>query len=532
MPGELDAATVPRQVVLTHNIQRIIIHGFGAVMSIGLLVLAWRFNSSLSRASFLEFHSVIEMTTVVVSMCVFIVALYHYEQTNHLQDLTLSMTFLIVGLLYFAHTLSYPGMAKFITPNSIQKAFAFCALARFVEALGLFAYALMKREYSRRLPILGVVAGTWFFGMGLTLFIAYYSHLLPALYLEGEGATMAKIITEGIILVISLAAMFLVFRAGTSETEDYLLATLGFFVFVEVYFGVITAPEDAFSILGHLFKLASFGCIFWLLFVSSIRKLYLANEQLSYANAQLARSNRLKSEILANTSHELRTPLTAVIAFTELVQDPSTGPLNDLQRDYLNEISDSAKSLLRQINNLLHLSKIESGQTMLSRETVNLEALIDETLRGIRGLFQKQHLNVQTEIAPPGLTAYVDRDKLKQVLNNLLVNAVKFTPAGGTITVSVSVTGQPPNSVAIAVRDTGIGIAPEHQKKVFSKFYQVENAPCRLFQGSGLGLTVAKHLVEMHGGQIFLQSTPGAGSTFTVALPLARPGADEETTDS
>jgi len=528
----LDASAVPRQVVITHNIQRIIIHGFGAVMSIGLLVLAWRFNFSLSRASFLEFHTVIEMTTVVVSMCVFIVALYHYEQTNHLQDLTLAVTFLMVGLLYFAHTLSYPGMAKFITPNSIQKAFAYCALARFIEALGLLAYALMKREHSRRLPILGAATGALFFGIGLILLIAYGSHLIPALYVEGEGATLAKIVTEGIILVISLAAMFLVFRAGTSQTEDYLLATLGFFVFVEVYFGAITSPEDLFSIFGHLFKLASFGCIFWLLFVSSIRKLYLSNEQLSYANTQLARSNRLKSEILANTSHELRTPLTSVIAFTELLQDPSTGPLNDLQRDYLNEISDSAKSLLRQINNLLHLSKIEAGQTMLSRETVDLEKLIEETVRGIRGLIQKQHLNIRTEIITPGLTAYVDRDKLKQVLNNLLVNAVKFTPAGGTITVTLSATGQPANGVAIAVRDTGIGIAPEHQKRVFSKFYQVENAPCRLFQGSGLGLTVSKHLVEMHGGRIFLQSTPGMGSTFTVFLPFARPGADEENAES
>lgn len=528
----MDSVTVPRQAVLTHNIQRAIIHGFGAVMSIGFFFLAWRYNFCLNSSSFLEFHSVIEMTTVVVSMCVFIVALYHYEQTGHMQYLILSMTFLIVGLLYFAHALSYSWTTKFLTPNSIQKAFAYCVMARFVEVLGLLAYALMKRESARRLPILGVFLATHFLGMGLIFLIAYGNHLLPALYLEGQGVTVIKMIAEGIILVISLIVMFLVFRAGISETEDYLLAALGFFVFVEVYFGAVTAPEDAFSILGHLFKLASFGCIFWLLFVSSIRKLYQANEQLSYANTQLARSNRLKSEILANTSHELRTPLTAVIAFTELMQDPATGPLNRLQLDYLSEISDSAKSLLRQINNLLHLSRIEAGRTMLSRETINLETLIKETLRGLRALFAQQRLDVNTVIGAPGQTAYVDRDKLKQVLNNLFVNAVKFTPVGGSITVSLSKTGELPGSAIIAVRDTGIGIDPEHQQKIFSKFYQVENAPCRLFQGSGLGLTVAKHLIEMHGGHILLESTPGEGSTFRIILPLDPKHIEEENAGS
>lgn len=237
--------------------------------------------------------------------------------------------------------------------------------------------------------------------------------------------------------------------------------------------------------------------------------------------SELVEANRFKSEFLANVSHELRTPLTAIIAFAEVLGRPSTGQLNPQQREYLKDMTESAQELLGMINDLLEMSRIEAGRIDLRPEAFRLDLTVERVLDVLRPLAQNK--GVSLEFPGPGEVDWVvaDESKVRQVLMNLVGNAVKFTPLGGRVTVSLSRLRSPDPGVLVSVSDTGIGIREEDQEMIFEKFGQVGRGPAGGgIRGTGLGLSLAKHLVELHGGRIWVQSQPGQGSTFCFTLPL------------
>ncbi|MGI0492095.1 PAS domain S-box protein [Alkalinema pantanalense CENA528] len=247
--------------------------------------------------------------------------------------------------------------------------------------------------------------------------------------------------------------------------------------------------------------------------------------QLQQTNEQLARATRLKDEFLANMSHELRTPLNAILGMTEGLQDAVFGEINPLQLKALNTIERSSNHLLELINDILDLAKIEAGQVTLECSTTPINQLCQSSLVFIRQQALKKQIQLQVTI-PKGLPdLWVDERRMRQVLINLLTNAVKFTPEGGTITLEVSAVATTATmstaAIQFAVIDTGIGIAPENIKKLFQPFIQVDSALNRQYQGTGLGLSLVKRIVEMHGGEVGLHSQVGEGSCFTITLPLA-----------
>ena len=237
--------------------------------------------------------------------------------------------------------------------------------------------------------------------------------------------------------------------------------------------------------------------------------------ELQAANKELARANKLKSEFLANVSHELRTPLSAIIGFSQILLDGIDGPINDEQKQDVEQVNKSGQSLLALINEILDLSKIEAGKMELSLERIDLPALVANVLEGISPLAQAKGLRIDTRFGP-GLTAVeADPDRLKQILINLLSNAVKFTERG-----RVEVSAQPSGRmVRIAVTDTGIGISAEAQKVIFEEFVQGDGSSTRRHGGTGLGLSIVRKLVEMHGGAINVVSQPGKGSSFIFTVP-------------
>ena len=234
---------------------------------------------------------------------------------------------------------------------------------------------------------------------------------------------------------------------------------------------------------------------------------------------QLEVANKHKSEFLANMSHELRTPLNAIIGFSEVLLERLFGDLNDKQDDYLKDIHSSGKHLLSLINDILDLSKIEAGRMELEPSPVDVASAISNALTLVRERAQHHGITLAQDVDPALHTVEADERKFKQILLNLLSNAVKFTPDGGRIDVTARRTG---DVAQIAVRDTGIGIAPEHQAAVFEEFRQVGRDYTRKQEGTGLGLALTRRFVELHGGTIRLESAPGAGSTFTFTLPLSR----------
>ena len=265
------------------------------------------------------------------------------------------------------------------------------------------------------------------------------------------------------------------------------------------------------------------------------------NQQLAISNEELARATRLKDEFLANMSHELRTPLNAILGMTEGMQEQIFGKVTSSQIKALQTIERSGSHLLELINDILDVAKIESGQIDLEYSNISVEFLCQSCLPFIKQQAHKKSIHLETKILPNLSELNIDERRIRQVLINLLNNAVKFTPDGGRITLEVSThphslghqesPNQPPAIVNpkreleessylyFSVIDTGIGISPENISKLFQPFIQIDSALNRQYQGTGLGLALVKRIVEMHGGTVMLTSEIGVGSCFTIALP-------------
>jgi signal transduction histidine kinase len=252
----------------------------------------------------------------------------------------------------------------------------------------------------------------------------------------------------------------------------------------------------------------------------SYRELSDKNRQLEESYAKLKELDRLKSNFLATMSHELRTPLTSVIGYSEMMLEGLGGPLTAEQREYLGIIMEKGENLLQLITSILDISKIEAGRVRLVLSEVDAAQVMRDAVATVLPLARKKGLKVACE--PGNLPRFqADRDKVRQCLVNLCSNAVKFTPAGGSITVTAD--KLPDERIAMRVTDTGIGIPEEHVTRVFEVFYQVDGSSTREYGGAGLGLAIVKSFVEAHGGEVSVTSTPGAGSTFSVVLPIRPP---------
>jgi signal transduction histidine kinase/putative methionine-R-sulfoxide reductase with GAF domain len=263
--------------------------------------------------------------------------------------------------------------------------------------------------------------------------------------------------------------------------------------------------------------------------VIDVLKTFATQSALAIQNARLFReieqksreleaASRHKSEFLANMSHELRTPLNAIIGFSEVLAEGMFGEVNDKQAEYLADILESGRHLLSLINDILDLSKIEAGRMELEPSSFNLPAAIENTLILVRERAQRRDIRLARSVDDRLGTIRADERKVKQVLLNLLSNALKFTPEGGKVDVRARANG---GVAEVSVADTGVGISPEDQQAVFEEFRQVGTSS-KKSEGTGLGLAISRKLIELHGGRLWLESALGAGSTFTFTLPLEK----------
>src|SRR5437762_893535 len=245
------------------------------------------------------------------------------------------------------------------------------------------------------------------------------------------------------------------------------------------------------------------------------------HREMSRLNAELDQAGKLKDQFLANVSHELRTPLNSVIGFSDLLLTMGTAesPLTETQRDYLETIARNGRHLLELINELLDLSKIAAGRMELRLEPLELGALLQEAADSVRAQVEARRHTLVIEPLHDHLVVTADRGRLRQVLLNLLSNAIKFSTDGGRVGLSACL--EDAGRVQIAVSDTGIGIAPADQRKLFQEFVQLDASASRRYEGTGLGLALSKRLVELHGGTIGVDSELGKGSTFWFTLRRA-----------
>jgi signal transduction histidine kinase len=263
------------------------------------------------------------------------------------------------------------------------------------------------------------------------------------------------------------------------------------------------------------------------------RELTEKNRRLAQAVERLQEADRVKSNFLATVSHELRTPLTSVIGYSEMLLEGIAGDLNDEQREYVRTVMEKGDQLLQLITGILDISRMEAGEMRFEREAFDIDEAISIALSTVAPHARRKKLALSCQMAEGLPRVLGDRDKIRQVLLNLLGNAVKFTPEGGTVTIAVGegplragepdLDGAVDGGVRVAVHDSGIGIPPEHHRRVFDPFYQVDNTSTREYGGTGLGLSIVKKFVEAHGGTVWVESEAGKGATFFFTLPIAPP---------
>ena len=239
-------------------------------------------------------------------------------------------------------------------------------------------------------------------------------------------------------------------------------------------------------------------------------------QKVSQKTAQLELANKHKSEFLANMSHELRTPLNAVIGFSDVLREQYFGQLNPKQKEYVKDINESGQHLLSLINDILDLSKIEAGQMDLDVTEFSVPLAIDTAMVLVRERALRHSLQLSAEIAPEVTKVIADQRKFKQILINLLTNAVKFSHPGGWVLV---VAKRDTNGLMVTVKDSGIGIAAENHAAVFDAFRQISSSGAGRLEGTGLGLSLVRRMVELHGGRIWVESALGEGAAFTFTLP-------------
>lgn len=250
-------------------------------------------------------------------------------------------------------------------------------------------------------------------------------------------------------------------------------------------------------------------------------------DQLEKANQELRRIDAIKSEFVSVASHELRTPLAAIKNAIQLILQGKTGEINENQAKFLTMADRNINRLVNIINDLLNLSRIESGRISLNFESIPIRPLFEMVVSSLRPQAETKSIKIEMDLPENTLSVYADREKVEQILVNLIGNAIKFTPEGGTIRLRAqpfSDEKQPDHlkKIAISVEDNGIGIPSEHLEKIFEKFHQVNGSLHRSVGGTGLGLAITKGLVEAHQGKIWVESKVGEGSTFTFTLPLSK----------
>lgn len=517
--------------------QDLLFAGLASIPLLLLLFLPHLAEVKITSSFFLAFHNVVEISSIVIAFTVVISAWFHYRETGSLFSLLIVLTFTGAGFLDLIHTLSYAGMPPFLTPSSPNKASTFWISARLWEAaFFLLAVLLLQKKVRREIPLVVFLLPVLSFLALSSAAVIFWLDQLPPMYVAGYGQTPVKKGLELVVISLRILALFLIYRYQKEAEEKetpflFLRWSLLAGILSETAFSVYTSVYDLLNIAGHLYKIAAYLLVLYALFVTSLQRMYeinrllkLQKEKMEEVNRRLRETNRLQQEFLAHTNHELRTPLTGIIAFAEMLKDPQTGPLTPLQEDFVNEILNSSSRLLHMINSLLDMAKIEAGMMNLNRKACRPEEIISRALRAVHPLLQHKNQQVNLLVPPKLPSVLADPERAEQILTNLLSNASKYSPPDSTITLVADVIRVPEPTLRFAVTDQGPGLSEEERRYIFERFRRGQAA--KKAAGTGLGLSLARTLVEMHGGRMWVESSPGQGSTFFFTIPVATAAAE------
>lgn len=497
------------------------------------LVCLLAFTALTLTHSYLFFHCAVELFSIVIAAGIFFVAWHGRHFHKNPVFLFIGVAYASVAFLDFCHTLTYHGMGIFLRAHSgvspgADPAIEFWIAGRYVEALALLiAPQLHQRDVRPRPLLLGTSLLT------AVLFAAIYAWgIFPPCFLADTGLTAFKIVSEYIIAGVLFLAMLLLWKRRSDYAPvvlRHLLLAMLFTVVAEMAFTLYTDMYGIFNIVGHFAKLLSFACIYKATITTALeepyallfRELKASEESLRKARDSAEAGMRARAAFLAAMSHEIRTPINGVLGMADLLL---TTRLAARQRHFAERLRASGQTLHHLINQILDFSRLESGQVTLERITFDLYATVEEAVGLLAAEAHRKGLEFTSHI-PPSVPRWLQGDptRMQQILLNLLGNAMKFTETGE---VSLEVALPPDNrgeaqTLQIHVRDTGIGIPRDALESIFEAFVQAGDDTYRRYGGTGLGLTISNRIAEALGASLTAQSTVGAGSCFTLALPLA-----------
>lgn len=516
-----------------------------ALIVVALLILA-----GVSTRNYLLFHVIAELFSIIVAFGIAAIALHtrHYSPQDEKLNF-LGIAYFFIAIFDLFHTIAYNGMGVF-PGNTANLATQLWLIPRYFEGL---TFLLITLDVPRKLGAKKTFAG--FLVVSLLAGSAVYAGFFPDCFLPGSGLTTFKILSEYLIAAMLLVAVLLLQKKRAildANMYKYMMLACGSTIISELHFTAYVSVYGTANMLGHLWKVASFYFIYELIIRKKLlepyerwadlyqnlerkvatrtRELEAANLRLregqrvlKQLNRKLSENNRLKSEFMATVTHELRTPLTAIVAFCELLLDEAVGPLNEEQRENLMDINISAQQLMILISDILDMNKYEAGRLRLYLEKVEINDVFTIVRRTMLPITRQHKLDLQIKQADIPLI-FGDPERIRQMIVNLISNAVKFTPEGGRIEVSATVEN---GQAAISVKDTGEGIAPDLLPHIFEKFRQGDSSLKRRRSGTGLGLALVKTLAELQHGSVAVKSEVGVGTEFIIYLPLASEDQDD-----